>query len=82
MPLMNICATFLPYCIQRQEDGRYAILNREYKPIGFWSYKHVKYEDYPVLVKIRSLTPKQATLISVHGKPETHQIYLVRPAEC
>ena len=25
---------FLPYCLQRQEDGSYLVLNREYQPLG------------------------------------------------
>lgn len=25
----------LPYVIQRTEDGKYRVLNRDYKPLGF-----------------------------------------------
>jgi hypothetical protein len=28
-------AMFFPYCLQKQKDGRYVVLNREYKPVGF-----------------------------------------------
>ena len=41
--------------LQKQPDGRYAVLNREYKPVGFCTRKYVTYEEYPVLVKPAAL---------------------------
>ena len=50
---------FLPYCLQLQPDGRYAVLNR----------------DYPILVEIKGLTPKVAAKLSHNGKPDLDAIY-------
>lgn len=25
---------FMPYCLKKHPDGRYAVLNRKYKPVG------------------------------------------------
>ncbi|MFM0265485.1 hypothetical protein [Paraburkholderia sediminicola] len=76
MPLKDIRSVFLPYCVQRQEDGRYAVLNREYKPVGFWTKAHVTYEDHPTLVKIRGLTAARAAKISYNADPSVERIYL------
>ncbi|MCX4156164.1 MULTISPECIES: hypothetical protein [Paraburkholderia] len=76
MPLHDIRSTFLPYCLQRQEDGRYAILNREYKPVGFWTRSHVDYDAYPTLVKIKGLTAKVAASISYKGSEDRDAIFL------
>ncbi|TWG87913.1 hypothetical protein L602_001500000460 [Cupriavidus gilardii J11] len=76
MPLGDIRSVFLPFAVERQPDGRYAILNREYKPVGFWTRSHVTYEDFPVLVKLKGLTPARAAKISYEGKTDTNCIYL------
>ncbi|WP_416046711.1 hypothetical protein [Cupriavidus basilensis] len=76
MPLRDIRSTFLPYCVERQPDGRYAVLNREYKPVGFWTNAYVTYADYPILVKIKGLTPKRASLISHDESSNTDLIFL------
>jgi hypothetical protein len=31
MPLGDVRSVHLPYCIQRQSDGTYVVLNREYR---------------------------------------------------
>lgn len=67
MPLNDFRSVFLPYCIKKQADGSYIVLNREYKPIGFNSRKHVKYEDYPISSKIRGLTPASIKKLSWNG---------------
>jgi hypothetical protein len=76
MPLKDIRSVFLPYCVKRQEDGRYAVLNREYKPVGFWTHAHVTYEDHPVLVTIKGLTAARAARISYKGDTSVEAIYL------
>lgn len=76
MPLNDIRAAFLPYCIKRQDDGRYAILNREYKPVGFWTRAYVTYEDYPTLVRIKGLTLARAVKISYDGDTSVDSIFL------
>lgn len=76
MSLDNFSAVFLPYCIDRQKDGRYAVLNREYKPVGFYTNDFINYKEYPVLVKFKGLGPKTAAKISHEGKQNLDFIYL------
>jgi hypothetical protein len=66
---------FLPYCLQLQPDGRYAVLNRDYQPVGFMTGERLNYEDYPILVEIKGLTPKVAAKLSHNGKPDLDDIY-------
>jgi hypothetical protein len=56
--------------MQKQADGRYVILNREYKPLGFKTNAHVKYEDYPIAVKFKRFTKAQAKSISCSGSED------------
>lgn len=76
MPLGDFRSVFLPYCIRKQPDGRYAVLNREYKPVGFFTRDHVIYEDHPVLVKLKGLTKAKAAKISYAGKNNSDEIFL------
>jgi hypothetical protein len=74
--LRDFSLIFLPYCLQRQSDGRYAVLNRDYKPVGFMTEERLEYEDYPVLVKIKGMTPKIASKLSYNECPDLDAIYL------
>jgi hypothetical protein len=76
MALGDFRAVFLPYCVERQPDGRYAVLNREYKPVGFHTREHVEYASYPVLVKLKGLTPARAAKISHAGSRDVERIFL------
>jgi hypothetical protein len=76
MPLGDFREVFLPYCLDRQPDGRYAVLNREYKPVGFLTREHVTYDDFPVLVRLIGLTARKAALLSWEGKPDLDRIFL------
>ena len=76
MPLGDFRSIFLPYCIVKQPDGRYAVLNREYKPVGFNTDDLVQYEDFPVLVKFKSFTKAKATKISYAGSDDLDRVYL------
>lgn len=69
---------FFPYCLDRQPDGRYAVLNRDYKPVGFVvpSGTYVKYAEHPVLVRLKGLTPLQASKLAHNGSQELSRIYL------
>jgi len=72
----DIRFTFMPYCIQKQDDGRYAILNRRYKPLGFSSTEFFTYADYPILVNIKGLTEKTASKLSHCADSNLNDIYL------
>ncbi len=76
MPLGDFRSVFLPYCLQRQPDGRYAVLNREYKPLGFWTGAWIVYEKHPTLVKLPGLNAKLAKKVSWNGSADTKTIYL------
>lgn len=71
----NIRALAMPYCLDLQPCGRYALLNRKYKPVGFSSRSFVYYEEYPVLFNVR-ITPKRAAAISLRGDPDPRRIIL------
>lgn len=69
-------AVFFPYCLEKQEDGRYVILNRQYKPIGFYTKDHVQYEEHPVLVRLKGLTKAKAAKLSDKGETSLDKIFL------
>lgn len=68
--------SFFPYCLDRQPDGTYAVLNRDYKPLGLATKEHVQYADYPCLVKLPGLTPAMAAQLSAKASPDTQRVYL------
>jgi len=67
---------FFPYCLKMQPDGRYAVLNREYKPVGFIPHGFVMYSDYPVCIEIKGIRAATARKLSYDGSGDTDQIYL------
>lgn len=76
MPSGDFRAIFLPYCLQKQADGSYVVLNRNYKPLGFMTGEWVDYASYPIKVKMRGLKSQLAAKLSVTGKPDMDQIFL------
>jgi hypothetical protein len=65
-----------PYCIQRQMDGSYILLNREYKPIGFWTEDCLDYGEYPIGIRFKGLKEDTIRKISIDGEPRDDAIYL------
>ncbi len=49
---------FMPYCLQRLDSGKWVVLNRNYKPLGYTKEEWVEYEQYAVPLKI-SVTEKK-----------------------
>ena len=76
MALSDFRAIYLPYCIQHQEDGSWLVLNRQYKPVGFNTDDHLKYEDFPVSTKFKGLGPAKLAKLSYTGKVEGNRVYL------
>ena len=66
MALNDFRAVFLPYCIEKQPDGRYVVLNRE----------HIKYEEYPICVELKGIGSATAAKFSYKGDLNTEKIYL------
>lgn len=76
MMLVDFGYVYLPYCLQKQESGNYAVLNRNYKPLGFNPMcGHIKYEDYPVCLPLK-ITPSIARKLSWEESKDTDTIYL------
>jgi len=78
MSLCDFRAAFMPYCLQRMPDGKYAVLNREYKPVGFYTNSWVEYEKFPVTVRLKGLTKKTVAALSYRGDTNLNRIYLYR----
>lgn len=75
MALNDFRAVFLPYCLERQPNGKYAVLNREYKPVGFFTREHITYDQHPVLVRLK-ITSASAAKLSWNGSRDVGRIFL------
>ncbi|MEH2162631.1 MAG: hypothetical protein V7K38_16690 [Nostoc sp.] len=76
MALNDFISVFFPYCVEKQPDGRYVVLNREYKPVGFKTTEHIEYEKYPICVEFKGLGSATAGKLSWNGDSSTDKIYL------
>ncbi len=76
MAIENVRAVYFPYCLQKQEDGSWVLLNRNYKPIGFNTAGFIKYEEYPVSMKIKGLGPETLKKLSCKGENPSEIVYL------
>jgi hypothetical protein len=75
MSLFDMRAIALPYCLKLQNCGRYAVLNRAYKPLGFYTRDYIKYDDFPVLITMR-MTPQKAAKISYAKDANIREVFL------
>jgi hypothetical protein len=75
MGLFDIRAIVLPYCLKLQACGRYALLNRAYKPLGFYTREYINYGDFPVLITMR-MTPQKAAKISYAKDTNIREVFL------
>ncbi|MDO9596713.1 MAG: hypothetical protein Q7J47_03235 [Azoarcus sp.] len=66
---------FLPYCLERLSDGRYIVLNADFKPLGVPSFEDVDLETHPSAHTI-NITPELARKLSVSGSDALDCIYL------
>lgn len=66
---------FMPYCIQRLKDGRYIVLNRQYKPLGTFSGEWVDYDTHHSACKLK-ITPAAAKKIAWNGSDNLDVIHL------
>lgn len=64
---------YYPYCLDRQEDGRWTVLNRHYKPVGQTSEAHAHYPDHATPLKISKVLAKK---LQYNGEPKADRIYL------
>ena len=69
MALNDFRAVCLPYCLKKQEDGTYLVLNRDYKPLSFKTqYNDFLKQDLPIYLKLKGLTPKKIEKIISIGE--------------
>jgi len=73
---MDFLRVVLPYCIERQQNGRYVALNRDYKPVGFRTSEYIDYAAYPVAFELKGLTRAKAGQIDCRGRENPDQIWL------
>lgn len=76
MALNDYRAVYMPYCLRKQKDDRYAVLNREYRPVGFKTNDWINYDEYPVCVKIKGIGPATARKLSYNSNSDTKEIFL------
>ena len=67
---------YLPYCLDKQPDGRYAVLNRDYKPLGFNTKEFITYDEFPVLTRFKRMAAATITKLSWNADPNPDRIYL------
>jgi len=65
-----------PYCLLKQKDDSYILLNREYKPIGFLTQECLDYGDYPIGIRFKGLKEETIRKISIDGDSREGAIYL------
>ncbi len=80
MALNDFRAIYLPYCLKKQENGKYIVLNREYKPLGFNSYEQFNYSNYPISANLKGLTEKKVLELSWNNSPDKEHIFLYNDA--
>lgn len=73
--LDHVRNSHFPYCIEKQSDGTYVILNRNSKPTGYATPTFIDYQEHPVRLRIPGLD-KVATQLSCTGEPKQGRIYL------
>ena len=69
-------AVYFPYCIEKQSDGTWVVLNRQYKPVGFNTSDFIEYENYPVSAKLNGIGPGICKKLSYTGQVEGDRVYL------
>ena len=74
--MFKLLETHFPYCLKLRQDGRYVVLNRNLKPLGFTSSDWVDNNAYPIAVNLSGLTPKAIGKLSQVPGTEPAFIYL------
>jgi hypothetical protein len=80
MVIKNVRAVYFPYCIETQEDGSWALLRRNYKPVGFNTNEFIKYGEHPMSTKLRGIgaATLRKLLYNDVPSPEWHREVLTR----
>ena len=74
MALQDFRAVCMPYCLKKQSDGVFLVLNRDYKPLTFCTYSNdYQNQDLPIHLQIKGLTPKKIGQIISIGEGASFQ---------
>jgi hypothetical protein len=76
MNIVDFRYVYLPYCLQKQPNGGYVVLNRDHKPLGFATDNFITYDEFPVTAKIEGITSKLAKQLSYDNSDDVDMIYL------
>jgi hypothetical protein len=76
MAIENVRAVYFPYCIQKQDDDSWVLLNRNYKPVGFNTSDFINYGDHPVSMKLKGIGPATLKKLSYKEEEPSNMIYL------
>jgi hypothetical protein len=69
-------AVYFPYCIEKQDDGTWVVMNRQYKSVGFNTSDYIRYEDYPVSAKLSGIGPGVCRKLAYDGNDQAKRVYL------
>ena len=67
MPLVTFKEICLPYCLERQPDGLWMVLNREYLPLGFSKRDQDAIDKAPVRYDFKGIGPDGLKKIAHHA---------------
>lgn len=67
---------FLPFCLRQLAGDTYVVLNRNLKPVGLTAEGRIRYDDHPVRIRVKGLTPELVARLSCGGSTEADQIFL------
>ena len=68
--------THFPYCLERQADDTWVMLNRHYKPIGFMTSEYLDYAAFPVGFRLRNVPRKTLEALACEGGFSDDTVYL------
>lgn len=80
MALFTFGHTVLPYCLEKLPNGKWAALNREYKPVGFCTRERIEYNDHPIGMPLKGLTAALVGKAAVSGSLDEGRFYLYNDA--
>lgn len=70
----SVFGCMFPYSLQRQQDGQYVLLDRDYRPLGCPVGEEASYAT--AAVRLKRLTSQTAARLSVTGSSDVDQIWL------